>query len=341
MQIQRFSWWFKLLLLSPGLAWFAEFNLSAYIPNSIRPVVDTTTLPYLESRLLYGYTLLHWPRNVLEDDPNYDGLVSFFDLLSGFVYIIHFCFVWFFGLGIYFYYRKKVDQNGKPFINPWAFFWCWGLINFTAVTVQLCWPTAPPWYVELYGTKPPSYSMGGDPAGLVNADAILRIKLFQTLYGRSPIVFGSFPSLHGAWPIIITIFTPPGKLFKVAGIFYASLVWWAALYLNHHYLTDLIGGLFFVIACYMGGMVALHCFVFYFKERIYGKATLKNVRFDESPTLELVVVVEDDDINSPRTPKLKKTPSRDDNSYVPLLDEASLKASEKFGDSFKMNEKHL
>jgi len=342
-QMQRFSLWFKLLLLSPALMWFIEFNLSKFIPERIRPQVDTTTLPYLDSRILYGYTLLHWPRNILEDNPDFNGLVAFLDMLSALVYIIHFCFVWFFAIGIYFYYRKKVDANGKPLLNPWTFFWCWGLLNFVSVTAQLVWPTAPPWYVELYGTKPPSYSMGGSPAGLANADNILRFKLFAMVYGNSPVVFGSFPSLHGAWPIMITIFTPNGKRFKIAGAIYASLVWWAAMYLNHHYLTDLLGGLFFVIITYLGGLVSLHFFVNYFKDRIYGKAS-KVVRYSEAAELELIVQENrpsSDDESLPRSPKMKKTPSRDDTSSIPLLDEASLKIVIPDNSLIKANEKHL
>jgi len=341
--MQRFRWWFKLLLLLPTILWFAEFNMSKYIPSSIRPVVDTTTLPYLDSRILFGYTLLHWPRSVLEGKPDWQGLIYFFDLLSAFVYVIHFCFAWIFSLGIYFYYRKKVDTNGKPLIVPWSFLWCLGLLNLTAVTVQLCWPTAPPWYVEIYGTKPPSYGMHGDPAGLENADNLLHIPLFSSIYGNSPIVFGSFPSLHGAWPIMITLFTPAGKKFKIMGSIYSGLVWWAALYLNHHYLTDLLGGLLFVILNYFLGLSLLKFITNHLKERIYGPAAKISSLYGDVPGLELVVVHQDDDNSvvrlsedSVRTPKLKKTASKDDNSVFPFvpLDIVS-------ENSFVKNEKHL
>lgn len=342
-QMQRFKWWFKLLCLLPTILWFAEFNLSKHIPADARPEVDTTTLPYLDSRILFGYTLLHWPRNALEGHDNLKGFIYIFDLLSAFVYVIHFCFAWIFSLLVYLYLRRKTDSNGKPLTDPWAFLWCLGLLNFTAVTLQLCWPTAPPWYVELYGTKPPSYGMHGDPAGLENADAILHIPLFGSIYGNSPIVFGSFPSLHGAWPIMITMFTPPGKAFKIAGATYAGLVWWAAMYLNHHFLTDLIGGLLFVLVNYFGGLALLRLIQNYFKDRIYGPAANAS-SYKDAPGLELVVVSDEDvlldsdeESSLPRSPKIKKIPSRDENnSFVPLLDENSLRA-----ESFKLNEKHL
>jgi len=325
LQFQRFSLLFKLVLLAPALGWFAAFNLSKYIPADIRPKIDTTTLPYLEGRVLFGYSLQHWPRNLLEGEDRYVPLIYFLDLLSAFVYVIHFCFVWFFAIGIYVYYRKRTDQNGKPIINPWTFFWCWGWLNFLSVMTQLCWPTSPPWYNEMYGNKPPNYGMHGDPAGLENADQILHIPLFGSLYGQSPIVFGSFPSLHGAWPIMITIFTPTRKIFKVLGTVYASLVWWAAMYLNHHYLTDLLGGLLMVIVCYMGGMLLLRAILDKLQDRIYSRGGLAIVRInsqDKLQDLELVMVEthDEDEIENPTVdldeivinrPSMKKSRSRD------------------------------
>lgn len=68
LQFQRFSLLFKFVLLAPALSWFAAFNLSKYVPADIRPKIDTTTLPYLEGRVLFGYSLQHWPRNLLEGE---------------------------------------------------------------------------------------------------------------------------------------------------------------------------------------------------------------------------------------------------------------------------------
>jgi len=299
LRFQRFNLWFKLLLLAPAIGWFVSFNASKYIPAEIRPKIDTATLPYLEGRILFGYSLQHWPRNLIEDESKYSPLVYTLDLLSAFVYVIHFCFVWFFAIGIYVHYRKRTDQSGKPLINPWTFFWCWGWLNFLSVLTQLCWPTAPPWYVELYGNKPPSYGMEGDPAGLENADHLLNFPFFGSLYGKSPIVFGSFPSLHGAWPIMITIFAPSRRIFKIMGAIYASLVWWAAMYLNHHFLVDLLGGLFYVIVCYMAGMLVLRFLLDKFQEKIYSRGGLAIVRInsqDKLQDMELVMVETHEDI---------------------------------------------
>jgi len=325
---QRFSIWFKLLLLIPVIGWLFAFNVSKYVPGSIRPHIDTTTLPYLEDRILLGYSLQHWPRNLIQDETSWKGLVYFLDFLSAFVYVIHFMCVWIFAAGIYLYYRKKIDENGKPLLNPWTFFWCWGLLNFFAVLTQLCWPTTPPWYLELHGATPPSYSMEGDPAGLENVDNLLQVPLFGSIYGSSPIVFGSFPSLHGAWPIMITLFTPSRKIFKVFGSIYATLVWWAAMYLNHHYLVDLLGGLFYTVVCYMVGVVFIQFFVLKFKDKIYGRNVFSLPRYlqtDSSGQLELEII-----LDQPRSPGKKKNVADDTHTVTPLLmDDNMLKKIDK------------
>jgi len=114
------------------------------------------------------------------------------------------------------------------------------------VITQFLLPTAPPWYIEQYGFKEPSYSIRGEAAGLVYADQLLGIKFFQKLYGSSPVVFGSWPSLHAAWPVLIAYFGPIETVFGKLLWVYVAWVWWAALYLQHHFLIDLIGGAAYV-----------------------------------------------------------------------------------------------
>jgi len=319
------------LLLLPGILWFALFNLYAYVPYSNRPKIDITTLPELESRLLFGNSLQFWPRNHIIDKA--DALVDFLDLLSAFVYVIHFLFVWIFAILLYLYYRKKRDAHGHPIVNPWTFFWCWGFLNFYAVVTQLCWPTAPPWYLETYGNQQPSYNISGDPAGLDNADTLLHVPLFESVYGNSPIVFGSFPSLHGAWPIMITIFMPGYRALKAVGVLYAVLVWWAAMYLNHHYLVDLIGGAIYVAFSYSFGMLTIRFLFSKFHDNMYGRRTLlgfsKRGRGDPRDYELLAVATEPSGISpleTPTSPRMIKFKEKDkdmdkdsNSSTAPLL----------------------
>jgi len=83
------------------------------------------------------------------------------------------------------------------------------------------------------------------------------------------------------------------------GAIYASLVWWAAMYLNHHFLVDLLGGLFYVIVCYMAGMLVLRFLLDRLKEKIYSRGGLAIVRInsqDKLQDMELVMVETHEDI---------------------------------------------
>jgi len=260
-QWTRFSLHFKCLLMLPLLLWLILFQFCKYLPFVARPSIDVTSLPTVESWILFGYSLQHFPQI------NNTEFQEFLDLIAAVAYLLHFFVSWIFATFLYFYYRKKTIL-GHPVIQPYSYLWCFGILNFAAVVTQLAWPTAPPWYFETYGTTPANYTLQGSPAGLKDADAIIKYPLFATVYGNSPIVFGSFPSLHAAWPIMITIFTPPLKSLKILGVVYAAIVWWAALYLNHHFLVDLLGGLAFVIFSYHFGMLGIQVIQSLLKETI-------------------------------------------------------------------------
>lgn len=208
---------FKLLLIAPLVIWLFLFQFATLIPEDYKPEIDVTTLPNLE-QALFGSAVdkLLSPFN--------DSLV----LLAAVPYLLHFAIPWVFAAYLY-----KV--NGKPM----TFLWCIGFLNTAAVFTHLFFPTAPPWYLERFGSKPATYDLKGDPGRLKRADQVLQLHLFEELYGNSPIVFGSFPSLHAAWPFLIAAYsTSLGKLKWL----YVLWVWWAAIYLKHHFLLDLLGG---------------------------------------------------------------------------------------------------
>lgn len=103
----------------------------------------------------------------------------------------------------------------------------------------------------------------------------MQVSLFQKLYGQSPIVFGSFPSLHAAWPIVITIFSPSFRFVKVVGGIYTAIVWWAAMYLNHHFFVDLLGGAIFTAFAYVIATQSIAYLERRWRHKIYSKGYLK------------------------------------------------------------------
>jgi hypothetical protein len=90
---------------------------------------------------------------------------------------------------------------------------------------------------------PANYGMPGSPAGLARVDALFGWKLYTSTFTASPMVFGAMPSLHAGCATIEALFL--GHVFpraKWAFYSYVLWIWWATLYLQHHYAVDLIAG---------------------------------------------------------------------------------------------------
>lgn len=131
---------------------------------------------------------------------------------------------------------------GPPGTTP-AFARAFGYMNLVGVAIQLTFPCAPPWYENMYGLAPANYSVPGSPAGLAAIDKLLGIDLYTSTFTASPMVFGAFPSLHSGSATIEALFMSHcfPKL-RPLFILYTLWLWWATMYLSHHYAVDLVGG---------------------------------------------------------------------------------------------------
>ena len=98
-------------------------------------------------------------------------------------------------------------------------------------------------YENMHGFAPADYSMNGSPGGLERIDILFGAKLYTSSFSASPIVFGAFPSLHAGWATLHSLYihhlVPQARVALCA---YVMWVWWATMYLTHHYFVDLIGG---------------------------------------------------------------------------------------------------
>jgi membrane-associated phospholipid phosphatase len=119
-----------------------------------------------------------------------------------------------------------------------------GYMNLLGVTIQLLFPCSPPWYENMYGLAPAHYGMPGSPAGLARIDKLFGIDMYTTNFtNNSPLVFGAFPSLHAGNAVIEALFMshcfPKLRPFFIG---YVVWLWWATMYLSHHYAVDLVAG---------------------------------------------------------------------------------------------------
>ncbi|TIB66703.1 hypothetical protein E3P77_02144 [Wallemia ichthyophaga] len=230
---------------TPILCWLMTFFCARFIPTPVRPTINVTILPTLES-VWYGANISnlvtthrHWILDICAWFPY--GLVH---------YVVPFVIAavaW-----VYAPAKGGADRNGhKPYsaLQFWGF--VFGVMNIIGVIVQVSFPCAPPWYELLYGLLPADYSIPGSPAGLARIDELMHSHSYSSAFGASPLVFGAFPSLHAGSATIEALFLshffPRFKAFYWA---YVGWLYWATMYLSHHYLVDAVAGACLATACF-------------------------------------------------------------------------------------------
>jgi hypothetical protein len=228
--------------LAPVLDFALPFGLVALAYDSlrfykhlVRGAVNVAE-PYLLERSLFGV-------------PGPDGSIltlnefwqlhqhSILDLYAGFFYI---SFLALFALTAAYWRfvhpgsRKRPEARGPA----WAFLWT----NLAGYATYLIYPAAPPWYVALYGLGPARLDAAPSAAGGLRFDSLLGVDVFASFYSKSQDIFGAIPSLHVAYPMIAVFFAyrlGVGRAWTT--VFYLS-IFFGAIYLNHHYVIDLILG---------------------------------------------------------------------------------------------------
>ena len=222
------TWQFR----TPGLQltklWNSIADFKFYhrlIPSNWRPPIWVRVLPALEN-IFYGANL----SNILSAHES-----TLLDILAWLPYgITHF--------GAPVVCSIAMFIFGPPGVVP-TFARSFGWMNLVGVTIQLLFPCSPPWYENMYGLAPANYSIAGSPAGLAKVDQLFGIDLYTSTFTASPMVFGAFPSLHSGSATIEALFMSHiFPQFQPLFIAYTLWLWWATMYLSHHYAVDLVGG---------------------------------------------------------------------------------------------------
>ena len=132
--------------------------------------------------------------------------------------------------------RARNERLG-PYVT-WAFFW----VNMLGYSTYYWFAAAPPWYVAKYGLGPADLSAPASAAGCLRFDQVLGTHFFTEMYGRSADVFGAIPSLHVSYPFLSFLFALRFKSLRVFSLSFYLIMCFSAVYLNHHYLIDIIWG---------------------------------------------------------------------------------------------------
>ncbi|KAG6897404.1 hypothetical protein C0992_001911 [Termitomyces sp. T32_za158] len=216
---------------TPVFMWLITYYSSRFIPTPWRPDISVSLLPTLES-VLYGANIS-------------DILTRFthpiLDILAWLPYGVGHFSIPFFVAAFLWLFRSKES------LHLWAR--TFGYLNFTGVIIQILFPCSAPWYEIIHGLTPANYTMKGSPGGLARIDYLLGTNAYTVGFSNAPVVFGAFPSLHAACATIEALFM--SHFFPQTTRYvwiYTGVLYWATMYLTHHYLIDVVFGACLAIA---------------------------------------------------------------------------------------------
>lgn len=120
------------------------------------------------------------------------------------------------------------------------------LVNVLGFITYFVYPVAPPWYVAQYGLGPAQAHIEPAAAAAARFDDLLGTHFFATIYGRGVDVYGAYPSLHVAYPLMVVwaaFHDRAARWARAPAVAFLLLMCLSAVYLQHHYATDVVLGL--------------------------------------------------------------------------------------------------
>jgi hypothetical protein len=130
------------------------------------------------------------------------------------------------------------------------FCWIFFLMNMLGFVTYHVVPAAPPWYFHAHGCEISMTAMPSAGLRLEHVDQVLGISYFQGMYGRSSDLYGAIPSLHVAYPLLVLVegWKSFGKVGRGLAIVYCVSMTIAAVYLDHHWIIDVLCGYVYFFA---------------------------------------------------------------------------------------------
>jgi membrane-associated phospholipid phosphatase len=203
----------------PFIVLFLSFEAMREIPFNTLGVVYPNQLASVEKQI-FGTI----PTLVLQQFCR----SSFLDYLGAVFYSLHFIIPTVFAFVLWRYSPKNYGKYVGALL----------VCSYSALITALLYPTAPPWY-QFYAPGPTHVIRI-----LSQVDAEIGMPLYRTIFGligSNP--FAAFPSLHAAYPWLVSLYAFKIKRIKALPIVVLPVgVWFSAVYLGEHYVIDLIGG---------------------------------------------------------------------------------------------------
>ena len=232
------------LLLVAGFVWhgnrwtfmrdFGPFVLLLFSYEAMRGFADD-----LGGRVYVDYPIAvdkalffgHVPTVVLQSWLFDLGSPHWYDYGAALLHVLHFVVPLFFAAIIWQHYRQ----------HYWPFVIALLVTSYAAFVTFMLLPTAPPWVAGLKGDLPGVH--------LVHEGLPALGPIYNTL---SPNPVAAMPSLHAAYPWLFLLFA--WRIWgwrATAFAVYPAAVFFAVVYLGHHYVADLLAGMVYATAAYV------------------------------------------------------------------------------------------
>jgi hypothetical protein len=158
------------------------------------------------------------------------------DVVAGFAYLGYVA--EYVGLALLLFFRGDT-AHARTFARGFL------VVNVLGFVTYALYPAAPPWYLAAHGAGPAQVAAAPSAAGALRFDALFGVHLFANAYSKSVEVFGAVPSLHAAYPALAALLvlrTPSLRWARAPATGYAIVVAASAVYLQHHYVIDVVLG---------------------------------------------------------------------------------------------------
>jgi membrane-associated phospholipid phosphatase len=152
------------------------------------------------------------------------------DWIGAFFYSLHFLIPTVFAFILW---RRSRENYSKYMI---ALLLC----SYSALITVLLFPTAPPWF----GVKADRI--------LFQIDHDMGVPFYGTLFALiQPNPFAAFPSIHAAYPWLVSLYAIKIKRIKALPILILPFgIWFSAVYLGEHYVVDILGGIVYATVAF-------------------------------------------------------------------------------------------
>lgn len=242
------EWGIKFLIdWSPFIIFWIAYDMMHGIADSMKGYIHVAE-PFNLEHLLFGWMSgFPVPAFYLQHfQITHDGsfVKLFMDLYSTAMYLLHFIAPLL--LGWFFWHTLNERRTYYLFVYTFT------VLNVMALITFMIFPSAPPWYIYKHGFVQPMVDDLSSAGALVNFDKLLGGNYLQSLWDTfNSNRFAAIPSLHSGYPTVIVLLLWL-RFRGITWIFigYPLSVWFAAVYLNHHYIIDLIIGSCYAIVAY-------------------------------------------------------------------------------------------